>query len=796
MDQAWTSKPEAERVLALATDSRPAWLWSGDGARLLWQNHAATLFGAKIKNGALRRADSPTPVKGQISRILRLGLLARPMLSRMQFIAGRKPLSATCICTPLALGEDKPSLLVVGADAIDPEVLELAPYQPESPVAQDVATPDAQIEPEAQTEEAETSEPEIADVSPQTLAALVDKLAGDERLFAPLTDDEQSTNEDESEDEEAEDAPSPEPAEESLSETPESETSEVEPDDNAPERESDWDHADPFEREESAFVEDTSADLDTPRNGLWQLTGRGLRVEPVAQPTADEAQADANMEQVSRYNFEELARILHDRVGSEGEGEANEQQVEPVARTPQPSNLVSLSDETLVLNKLPLGILIFRDQDILFANRALVDLTGYGSAATLRAVGLSSVIPVTDGSEPAGPVSQLLRRDGTRIAVAARLHTVSWQGRTAVMLSARAVDGDVGREDEIRRFAADFATLSGSGYIEADKTGLITATSGAVEMLPANAKPGALISQIVAHEDGAALTRFLALPARFAETERPSISLRGRLPSTVVKIFALGRAGVISGYSAIFERLAPAPEMPGALSAASLARIGRELRRPLNTIVGFSELMVSESFGPLANQRYLEYARDINNAGAVITDLADELDDYVRLAEGKFDLAPNDIDLASMLADCLVRVRGQAGTERVLLRSAISERLPKVRADAATLQQAILNMLASAINEGGEGSKVVLSAQQEDDGAVTIHVRDAARKPGTLAEQFVVYRDGQSRDGTLRQPVRSSIGLTLTRTLVAVNACSLRLDPASDNGTLMTLTIPVSLIVL
>jgi hypothetical protein len=363
------------------------------------------------------------------------------------------------------------------------------------------------------------------------------------------------------------------------------------------------------------------------------------------------------------------------------------------------------------------------------------------------------------------------------------------------MLSARAIDGDAGREDEIRRFAADFARLSGAGYIEADKIGMIKSVGGNSQALPSNVQKGERLSQLVAREEQAALSRFLALPARFAETERPVVSLKGKLPGTALRIFALGRAGVVSGYSVLFERSAPAPDMPGALPAASLGRIGRELRRPLNTIVGFSELMVSESFGPITNARYLEYARDINAAGSVITDLADELDDYVRLAEGKLVLAPDDIDLAALLADCLVRVRGQAGLERVLLRSAISERLPMVRADATTLRQTVLNMLASAINEAGEGNKVVLSAQMEDDGAVTVHVRDAARKPGVLADQFVVYRDGEARDGTARQPVRSSIGLTLTRTLAAVNACSLSLDPASDSGTLMTLTIPASLVV-
>ncbi|WP_196259480.1 sensor histidine kinase [Pelagibacterium limicola] len=769
MTDAWTSQPDAERAFTLAADPRPAWLWSGDGTRLLWHNHAATLFGAKAKNGTLKRAEAPVPIKGQIGRILRLGLAGRPMLSRMQFIAGRKPLSATCLCTPLAIGEDRPGLLITGVDPIAGEILAFDPI--ESPALEDAHDEEAPPSPPVTTDELEPAR--------EGLGALVDRLAGDERLFAPLGDEEEL-----------------DPLAQTMEAVPDRGPEDIATAADLPKRESDWDYPGSFSSEEQAFTDDTHADETPSRAGLWQLVGRGLTIAPVELPDEElpGAPKDESIEQVSRYNFEELARILHDRVGREAEEPSTESEPQPVIAE-QPSNLVSLSDETLVLNRLPLGILIFRDQDILFANRALVDMTGYGNATMLRAVGLSAVIPVTEGNEPAGPVSQLLRRDGARVAVAARLNTVSWQGRSAVMLSARILEGIAGREDEIRRFAAQLAEIMGAGYVESDQIGIITATSGAADTLPSIAKPGERISQLVAVESLPALSGFLTLPARFAETERPAVALNGKVPGSSLTVFALGRAGVVTGYCALFERGRHSADQPSGLPAAALARIGRELRRPLNTVVGFSELIASESFGPVSNPRYLEYARDINAAGAVMTDLADELDDYVRLAEGKVELTPADIDLSALLADCLVRVRGQAGAERVLLRSAISERLPMVRADAGTLKQAILNMLASAINEAGEGNKVVVSAQQDSDGTVSVHVRDAARRPNILADHFVVFRDGQSRDGSARQPVRSSIGLTLTRTLVAVNACSLSLDPAAESGTLMTLTVPASLVV-
>lgn len=869
MSQDWTSQPDAERVLGLAADPRPAWLWSGDGATLLWHNHAATLFGARLKSSGLKRADRPKPIKGQVARVLRMGLLGRPALSRMQFIAGRKPLSATCICTPLPLGADKPHLLIVGVDPIDADILALESADAvqdvpvEAAVEVDVAmdagdtesqqdadgdgtvtetvdtgvagdandaladavstdmpedddragmatdTADADApegdgvidEVDAVTEDAELLEGDEAaavetgaeagaeeqDVPDAVgLSALVEKLARDERLYEPL--------------DEGDDAPLPPEAlpadvpgrgyaaiafDETLEAGNET-------------RETDWGDDDPLAVDEAAFAEDGTQDASA-RAGLWQLTGRGLTISAMqyedAAPVEDAPLAadEEAVERTSRYNFEELSRLLHDRVGREGEPERAEQPERPEPR----GSLVALSDETLVLNRLPLGILVFRDQDILFANRALVDLTGYDSATALRGLGLAAVFPTIDSSEPAGPVTQLVRRDGERVPVSARLQTISWHGRSAFMLSAQASDLEPLREAEIRRFAALAARTAGQVFIEANRSGIITGIAAGEGPLPSGLAVGQPLSGLVAGDQVHALGQFFALPARFAETERPAIVLDAKLGGAVLSLFAEGRAGIVSGYFGVYQLPAESsgPVRSEGLPIAALARISRELRRPLNTIVGFSELIASEAFGPVSSPRYLEYARDINSAGGAISDLADELDDYVRLAEGKLALSPADIDLAALLADCLVKVRGQAGAARVLLRSAISERLPLIRADAATLKQAVLNMLASAIAETALGSKVVLSAQREEDGSVSIHVRDAAKGPNALAEQFVVFRDGVGKDGEIRQPVRSSIGLTLTRSLVAVNACSLSLDPVPESGTLMTLTIPATLVV-
>jgi len=115
--------------------------------------------------------------------------------------------------------------------------------------------------------------------------------------------------------------------------------------------------------------------------------------------TSLDAVTDPEMaDRVSRYNFEELGRILTDRVSGEARPEPAPR---PAARASMPDGVISLNAETLVLNRLPLAILVFRDQQVLFANRALTDLLGHESVEGLRAAGIASIFPA-EGTTAAG----------------------------------------------------------------------------------------------------------------------------------------------------------------------------------------------------------------------------------------------------------------------------------------------------------------------------------------------------------------------------------------------------------
>lgn len=924
----WIKSPTARLVLVHWADARPAWLWSQDGETLLWRNDAARYFHGKIKKHGLKLAPEAVPIKGQIARLIRLGSMGRASLSRIQFLAGERPISTTCTCTPLELEGGDTGLLIVGVDPIEPELLEahdplqvdavtsgllpdraefllvsedgqiaggsphaLEHYAPiieseglpheaesaevtlagdtalltrfkasphdamlllfersgeaaaaapeiadvrseEGVIAREDAPPPRRIEPEPEPLlpmglpplERADDEPVIAEEDnwvepipaapevPGTLASLFDRLADDGELYTALNagDEHFAGPPPEAVDEPL--VPEPAEADEALPVPelpPEAAAIAIPP---QPELDvigalidfADEDEVGPVD--EVAPEPEAQPEPEPVAATVWRVIGRGFEALSADLPDDEPAEAAApipdaeTVERVSRYNFDELSRILTDRVSAHPSTPPAE---EPTPAAPANEGaLINLTGETFILNRLPLGILVFRDQQVLFANRALTDLTGYESIESLRAAGLTAIFPSED-SAVSGPVTQLVRRDGSLATVNARLQSITWHGRPALMLSAGVAENRIGHEAAVRTFAELAAETGDDGFIAADRSGTITSVSLHGRIVLGHVEEdivGKPLASFIEPSQLGELQRFLERPARFAETSRPAILFDGAVPNTRITLFAEGQAGIVAGYYAFVRKAAtpavPPPPKPATddVEPSMLTRISRGVRRPLNTVIGFADLIRSASFGSIENQRYLEYAQDIKTAGQEIAHLVDELDDYARLREGRYPAQASDVDLVTLLESCLARVRGQAGEARVLVRNAVSERLPRITADTASLTQAVLNLLASAIDQTPVGGSVILSAQQEDDGAVIVNVRDGGEARRDLGERFVVFRDGIGKDGETLQPVRSSVGLALTRSLLAVNALSLSVDPAVGVGTMFSLLIPADLV--
>ncbi|MEX0859602.1 MAG: HAMP domain-containing sensor histidine kinase [Cucumibacter sp.] len=848
MDPDWTRGGSAAQVLALTLDQRPAWLWSGDGKTLLWRNVAGVLFRGKSKKHKARLAPLPVPIKGQVPRLIKLGTPGRPSLSRLRFLADKKPVSATCLCTPIKF-DGELHLLIVDTEALEAAMLAglgrgkaLEENLFGDGRAYEIAGADGAIvarqgeagEGKARREFAigtsgaklvliETAEAErpvaaatIEVAAPMQrrqaasgLTGLVDRLALAGALYTSL--------------DETDDLPLA-PA---LPAAPGSRL--------APEGADRYLFAlgaggEYFAGRAAAspglssqgkaagfsgmapFALPLRGEGGTPVTAIpifnrfggtagWRAYGRPEAPQDETPPPPETADTD---DRQSRYNFAELSRILNDRISGEEAGPSPLPSTLPAPR----GDLVALSDETLVLNRLPLGLLVFREQAILFANRAMADLVGFGASSAVREAGLEAIFPDAAGEGAAiGPVTRVRGRDGKFVPVIARLQTISWQGRPAYLLSARAADAAASHVAvnamTTRATVELIAAQSDCGFIQLTRTGNIDGISDRGAAILGPARNVLLSRPLLAYLDPASKARFAGFLAHAGEAGDEAITVKADAGAGLadVTIFAdRRRDGRVEGFlglvrSAPAAARATAPAVSDAELGTVLAQLSRELRAPLNTILGFSELMIGEGGDELAAARIKEYARDIHKAGRQIGLLVDELTDLSRLEGGRFELTETEIDLGILLESCVAQIRPQANSRQIVLRSAVSPSLPRIVADRSVLTQTVMNLLASAIALSGRGGNVVLSAKLEDKGGIGVHVRDhGGQRAGAAGEGFVVYRApaGGADD---EEPLRSGTGLALTRSLARANALSLSFDEQAGAGTLMALEIPAGKIV-
>ena len=167
-----------------------------------------------------------------------------------------------------------------------------------------------------------------------------------------------------------------------------------------------------------------------------------------------------------------------------------------------------------------------------------------------------------------------------------------------------------------------------------------------------------------------------------------------------------------------------AAEKASATKSDFLAKVSHEIRTPLNSIIGFAEVMLEERFGPIGNERYRDYLKDIRGAGDHVVALINDLLDLAKIEQGKLELSFADLNLNELVQDAVTLMQPQANRERIIIRTSLGPGLRPVVADARALRQVVLNLLSNSIKFTGGGGQVIVSTAQSDSGDVVLRVRD------------------------------------------------------------------------
>ncbi len=220
-----------------------------------------------------------------------------------------------------------------------------------------------------------------------------------------------------------------------------------------------------------------------------------------------------------------------------------------------------------------------------------------------------------------------------------------------------------------------------------------------------------------------------------------------------------------------------------------LAKVSHEVRTPLNSIIGFAELMKEEQLGPIGNDRYRGYIRDIHESGLYALSLVNDLLDISKIEAGEFELNFTAVDLEEVVSESIHSMQPQAQRQRVLLRTAFANNLPGVLADRRSIRQIILNLVSNAIKFTKPGGQVIISTQRNSSGGVRLRVRDSGIGMSE-GEISVALKPFQQLDTSPRKQLGTGLGLPLTKALVEANRAKFKLRSISDSGTRIDVTFP------
>jgi PAS domain S-box-containing protein len=237
------------------------------------------------------------------------------------------------------------------------------------------------------------------------------------------------------------------------------------------------------------------------------------------------------------------------------------------------------------------------------------------------------------------------------------------------------------------------------------------------------------------------------------------------------------------------ERKSAELQTAGRHKSEFLASVSHELRTPLNAVIGFSEVLLEQMFGPL-NDKQRDYVGDICSSGRHLLALINDILDLSKIEAGRMVLDVVEFDLACDIDSALTFVRERAAGKRITLEATIDSRVPTVWADERRIRQVLLNLLSNAIKFTPEGGRIEVRAGPAEAAAVEVSVRDTGVgiAPEDQAAAFEEFR--QVGASPARQE-GTGLGLALCRKIVELHGGHIGVASEVGVGSTFTFTIPV-----
>jgi predicted ATPase/signal transduction histidine kinase/glutathione S-transferase len=218
--------------------------------------------------------------------------------------------------------------------------------------------------------------------------------------------------------------------------------------------------------------------------------------------------------------------------------------------------------------------------------------------------------------------------------------------------------------------------------------------------------------------------------------------------------------------------------------------MSHELRTPLDAIIGFSEVLQEQTFGPLT-PRQDEYVNYVLTSGTHLLSLINDLLDLAKLDARMMELQRDTFSLQPLLERSLVMVQERAAERSITLSLEVADDLDTVTADARRVQQIMLNLLSNAVKFTPDHGSVGITATQAGD-RVRIAVWDTGVGIAPEDQQRIFEEFQQIGDTRATKTAGTGLGLALTRKFVELHGGTIEVESRPGQGSTFTVFLPIT----
>jgi two-component system cell cycle sensor histidine kinase PleC len=222
-----------------------------------------------------------------------------------------------------------------------------------------------------------------------------------------------------------------------------------------------------------------------------------------------------------------------------------------------------------------------------------------------------------------------------------------------------------------------------------------------------------------------------------------------------------------------------------------LANMSHELRTPLNAIIGFSEMMMKETFGPLGNDRYKEYLGDIHISARHLLEIINEVLDMSKIEAGRVELDEEYFSIEQLILAVSRMMASRAFSSGVTITEDVQDDLPPVYADSRLIRQVLINLVGNSVKFSKNNGEILIRSYLDENNDLMIEVQDHGVGIPKERIQEALEPFGQiSGNAELHNNQGTGLGLPLAKAMVELHNGKLWLE--SDIGLGTTVYVKLS----